>query len=41
MNDPHTWLIHKLRAEKNIKKEKDKLLTKQKSLTDLLTQLQM
>lgn len=39
MNNPHKWFIHKLRAEKN--KEKENLLTKQKSLTDLLTQLQM
>ena len=39
MNDPHTWLIHKLRVEKN--KSKTKLLSKPKSLTDLLTQLQM
>lgn len=43
MNNPHTWFIHKLRAEKvkAKEKEKDKLLTKPKSLTDLLTQLQM
>ena len=39
MINPDKWLIHKLRAKKN--KEKEKLLTKQKSLTDLLTQLQM
>lgn len=36
MNNPHTWLIHKLRTKKN----KD-LLTKSKSLTNLLEQLQM
>lgn len=41
MNNPHSWLIHKLRAEKNKAKTKTKLLTKPKSLIDLLTQLQM
>jgi hypothetical protein len=41
MNSPHTWLIHKLRAEKNKANTKTKLLPKPKSLTDLLTQLQM
>jgi len=41
MNSPHTWLIHKLRAEKNKANTKTKLLPKLKSLTDLLTQLQM
>jgi hypothetical protein len=41
MNNPHTWLIHKLRVEKNKAKTKTKLLSKPKSLTDLLTQLQM
>ena len=45
MNNPHTWFIHKLRAQKEKAKEKakekEKLLTKQKSLTDLLTHLQM
>jgi hypothetical protein len=39
MNNPHTWFIHKLRAEKM--KEKNKLLTKPKSLTNLLEELQM
>jgi len=41
MNNPHTWFIHKLRAEKIKAKEKDKLLTKPKSLTNLLTLLQI
>jgi hypothetical protein len=41
MNSPHTWLIHKLRAEKNKAKIKTKSFSKLKSLTDLLTQLQM
>ena len=36
MNNPHTWFIHKLRAKKN----KDSALSKPKSLTNLLTQLQ-
>jgi len=36
MNNPHTWLIHKLR----VKKKKD-LLPKPKSLTNLLEKLQM
>ena len=39
MNNPHTWFIYKLRAEKM--KEKDELLTKPKSLTNLLEELQM
>ena len=37
MNNPHTWFIHKLRAKKN----KDITLSKPKSLTNLLTQLQI
>jgi hypothetical protein len=37
MNNPHTWFIHKLRAKKN----KDSTLSKPKSLTNLLTQLQI
>jgi hypothetical protein len=37
MNNPHTWFIHKLRAKKN----KDSALSKPKSLTNLLTQLQI
>lgn len=37
MNNPHTWFIHKLRAIKN----KDSALSKPKSLTNLLTQLQI
>ena len=41
MINPDKWFIHKLRAEKIKEKEKEKFLTKQKSLTDLLTQLQM
>jgi len=41
MNNPHTWLIHKLRAEKNKANTKTKLLQNPKSLTDLLTQLVM
>jgi hypothetical protein len=41
MNSPHTWLIHKLRAEKNKANTKTKLLQNPKSLTDLLTQLVM
>jgi hypothetical protein len=39
MNNPHTWLIHKLRAKKN--KGNNKILPKNQSLTDLLTQLVM
>jgi hypothetical protein len=41
MNNPHTWLIHKLRAEKNKANTKNELLPKPKSLTELLTQLVM
>lgn len=41
MNSPHTWLIHKLRAEKNKANTKNELLPKPKSLTELLTQLVM
>lgn len=37
MNNPHTWFIHKLRAKKN----KDSMLSKSKSLTNLLTLLQI
>jgi hypothetical protein len=37
MNNPHTWFIHKLRAKKN----KDSALSKPKSLTNLLTLLQI
>ena len=37
MNNPHTWFIHKLRAKKN----KNSALSKPKSLTNLLTQLQI
>jgi hypothetical protein len=37
MTNPHTWLIHKLRTKKN----KDRKLSKPKSLTNLLEQLQM
>jgi len=37
MNNPHTWFIHKLRAKKN----KDSAPSKPKSLTNLLTQLQI
>jgi hypothetical protein len=39
MNSPHTWFIHKLRAEKN--KDNNKLLPKNQSLINLLTQLVM
>ena len=39
MTNPHTWFIHKLRTQQN--KEKEKLLPKPTSLTDLLTLLQM
>lgn len=41
MNNPHTWLIHKLRAKKNKANTKTKLLQNPKSLTHLLTQLVM
>jgi hypothetical protein len=41
MNSPHTWFIHKLRAEKNNTNTKDKLLSKTKSLTNILSQLVM
>jgi hypothetical protein len=41
MNSPHTWFIHKLRAEKNKANIKNELLPKPKSLTELLTQLVM
>jgi hypothetical protein len=41
MNSPHTWLIHKLRAEKNKANTKNELLPKPKSLTELLRQLVM
>jgi hypothetical protein len=39
MNSPHTWFIHKLRAKKN--KDNNKLLPKNQSLINLLTQLVM
>jgi hypothetical protein len=39
MNSPHTWFIHKLRGEKN--KDNNKLLPKNQSLINLLTQLVM
>ena len=38
MNNPHNWFIHKLRTEKAKAKQ---LLPKNKSLVDLLTQLEM
>jgi hypothetical protein len=41
MNNPHNWLIHKLRAKKNKANMKNELLPKPKSLTELLTQLVM
>lgn len=45
MNSPHTWLIHKLRAEKNKintkNKTKNEVLSKSESLTDILIHLQM
>jgi hypothetical protein len=37
MNNPHTWFVYKLRAKKN----KTNLLSKPKSLTDLLGLLQV
>jgi hypothetical protein len=37
MNNPHTWFIHTLKAKKN----KDSALSKPKSLTNLLTLLQI
>jgi hypothetical protein len=40
MNDPHTWLIHKLRAEK-AKAEAKPLIPKNRSLVDLVAQLKV
>ena len=38
MNNPHTWLIHKLRSEKVKAKQ---ILPKTRSLLDILRQLEM